>query len=623
MKMSCLFALVILLFSYSLQAQDQQLIDSLTVLLEENQPTQEGSWDDTTRVKLLLSLSWELKFVNPDTAIILGQEALSLLSVLEGKESEEQSSSMEHALKKRVATANNNLAVFYWILADYPVSLSYHAKALSLRKQLKDRRGVAISLSNIASVYLYQGDYPKALEHYFAALEIDKELQLSKSAAQDMGNIGNLYRTQGDFANALKYFNLSLEMMKQSGSRYDVAQVLGNIGSVYAEQGDFPKALKNCFAALEVYEDLGEKMRIAIVNGNIGNIYNGQGDYMSALKYHFKALEIDRELGKRRSIIGHLGNIGAIYNIQEDYSKALKCHFEALNIAIELGIRQARQSADANIGDVYFDQAEGVQSSQDTVGSDSLYARSLKHYKEALLIAKEIGSLTGIQRELGSLGRVYRRQAESSVGEAKIQKALYLDAEQHLQEALTVADSIGLLTSVKVWHLELSELYERTQRYDLALVHFRQYSVVKDSLFNEEKSKDIGKLEAQHDFAVAVAEQKRNEAAQAQQEAAAKSRRDNLQYSGILIFLVLVFAGVFGMAKISIPIRLAEGLIFFSFLLFFEFSLVLLDPYIDRYSSGAPAIKLGFNAILAGLIFPLHSFFEMQLKGRLIKSPAA
>jgi len=92
-----------------------------------------------------------------------------------------------------------------------------------------------------------------------------------------------------------------------------------------------------------------------------------------------------------------------------------------------------------------------------------------------------------------------------------------------------------------------------------------------------------------------------------------------LQYSGILIFLVLLGAGLLALGRLAIPIRLAEGMIFFTFLLLFEFTLVLLDPYIEQYSSGAPAIKLGFNAVLAGLIFPLHSFFESKLKSRLAK----
>ena len=127
----------------------------------------------------------------------------------------------------------------------------------------------------------------------------------------------------------------------------------------------------------------------------------------------------------------------------------------------------------------------------------------------------------------------------------------------------------------------------------------------------------IGKLEAKHEFETAETEKARAAQVKSEKEKAEMSRRNNLQYSGILIFLVLMSAGLVGLGKISMPVRMAEGLIFFTFLLFFEFTLVLLDPYIEVYSSGAPAIKLGFNAILAAMIFPLHSFFEERVKKRI------
>ncbi|MBL4716398.1 MAG: hypothetical protein JKX95_07160, partial [Bacteroidia bacterium] len=45
-----------------------------------------------------------------------------------------------------------------------------------------------------------------------------------------------------------------------------------------------------------------------------------------------------------------------------------------------------------------------------------------------------------------------------------------------------------------------------------------------------------------------------------------------------------------------------------------------LDPYIEEWTGGAPGYKLLFNALLAGLIFPLHQFFEGKLKKRLLKT---
>jgi len=162
-------------------------------------------------------------------------------------------------------------------------------------------------------------------------------------------------------------------------------------------------------------------------------------------------------------------------------------------------------------------------------------------------------------------------------------------------------------------------------------------------LFNEEKSKDLGKLEAKHEFETAEIERKRAEEERLAKLKAAEDRRNNLQYSGISIFLILLVTTLlFGVNSkqsplqggrwrnairgVALPTRMFEGLIFLTFLLFFEFTLVLLDPYIEQYSSGAPAIKLGFNALLAAMIFPLHSLFENKLKSRLIKAgpkPAA
>ncbi|MBL4715668.1 MAG: hypothetical protein JKX95_03455 [Bacteroidia bacterium] len=63
-----------------------------------------------------------------------------------------------------------------------------------------------------------------------------------------------------------------------------------------------------------------------------------------------------------------------------------------------------------------------------------------------------------------------------------------------------------------------------------------------------------------------------------------------------------------------------EGIIFISFLILFEFVLVLADPHIERYTGGAPGYKLLFNAGIAGLMFPLHHFFEGKLKKRIIKA---
>ena len=119
-----------------------------------------------------------------------------------------------------------------------------------------------------------------------------------------------------------------------------------------------------------------------------------------------------------------------------------------------------------------------------------------------------------------------------------------------------------------------------------------------------------------------MAEQQRKRQEEEQQRIIKEQieRRNLLQYSGILIFIVAFAIAVLFSGKLNIPVRLAEGGIFFTFLLIFEFILVLSDPYIENWTGGEPAYKLLINASLAALIFPLHSLAEAKLKQRLFKA---
>ncbi len=147
--------------------------------------------------------------------------------------------------------------------------------------------------------------------------------------------------------------------------------------------------------------------------------------------------------------------------------------------------------------------------------------------------------------------------------------------------------------------------------------HYKQYSTLKDSVFNEEKSKDIGKLEAKHEFEMVEMERKRIEEEQARILSEKINRRNLLQYSGALIFIVCLLIAITFSGKLNIPVRFVEGIIFFTFLLLFEFILVYLDHFIENLTGGEPAYKLLINAGLAALFFPLHSLAETKMKQRL------
>ncbi|MBL4655168.1 MAG: hypothetical protein JKY33_05035, partial [Bacteroidia bacterium] len=189
-----------------------------------------------------------------------------------------------------------------------------------------------------------------------------------------------------------------------------------------------------------------------------------------------------------------------------------------------------------------------------------------------------------------------------------------------MDSALTVCENIGALNSTMIFEESMSQLYDTTGRYKEALIHHKKYVAAKDSLFNEEKSKNIGRLEQKHEFEMAELQRNRKEEILARLEKEKTERRNNLQYSAIGIGILLLFGSLFFLGRFTIPNWLVELSVFMPFLLLFEFTLVLLDPYIELYTQSEPAYILILNAILAGSIFPIHNLFESRLKQRIFKA---
>ncbi|MBN4072098.1 tetratricopeptide repeat protein [Flavobacteriales bacterium AH-315-E23] len=501
-------AIISFLFLSIASFAQQGKIDSLTTRLQED-------LHDSDRVNTLNSLAWELTYANPDTAIILVSEAVSIAEALS------------------------------WQLA------------------------IANSIGHLGTFNVLKGRYTKALEYYFKALNIDKELGNKDGIAKHLGNIGIVYTSQGDYPKALEYYFKALRMNEQMGNINYVTAILGNIGNVYKNQSDYPKALEYYFRALNMYEELDRRRGISISLGNIGDIYRNQGDFPKALEYLFKALRMNQELENKSNIAAILGSIGNIYRNQGDSASAV---------------------ADDSLAVV-----------------QTYYRMALEYYFKSMDLSEELGDKGRIALNLGNIGSLYTKTGE------------FEKAEIHLQKALILSKEIGAKEYLKSQYKYLSNLYDTLNRPTLAFEAYKLYIIYRDSIDNEENTKAQTRTEMKYEYEKAELMKEQEEREAARVEAETLSRRDNLQYSIVLICLLVIGGVVSMLGRLSLSARAAEGLIFFSFLIFFEFILVLADPYIEGWSGGAPGIKLLFNAGIAALIFPMHAFFEARLKGRLVR----
>jgi len=241
--------------------------------------------------------------------------------------------------KDRSGEANSlkRIGTVYNEESEYMLALSYLIEASKIYESLKDKHGIAMVHDNIGSVYTNQGNYTKALEEHFNALKVLEELKDTSNMIYAYQNIGNAYSDLSEFDKALEQYNNSLNLSEKKEDTANIANAESNIGLVYRMKGNYQKALDENFTALKIRTKHGDKNGIGISLINIGGIYVAQLNYEKALDYINQSLAIFTQIGNKDGIANCLDAIGQVYLMQKNYAKALEYENKGLEFAKNIG----------------------------------------------------------------------------------------------------------------------------------------------------------------------------------------------------------------------------------------------------------------------------------------------
>jgi adenylate cyclase len=389
--------------------------------------------DDTIKVYLLYRLSFKYYVINPDKGIEYGEKALEI--------------SKEIGWKNGVANSYNSLGNNYEAIGRYDDALQYYSKALMINEEIKNKNGMAIILGDIGNIYYYLSNYPKSLEYYKKALKINEALNNKSGIARNYGNMALIYDLQSDYTSALKYHQNALSINEEIGNKSGISDNLMNIGIIYAIQSDFTNALKYYERAIKINEELGDKLGIADNLVNMGLVYGEQTNYPKALEYYEKALKIYEELGNKSGIGVSLGNLGNIYTIQFDYTKAIECYERALMINKELGVKSSIAVNLANIAALYYELSQdSINIKPDelnqyvSLNKSINLNKSIDYYFEAFRIFSEIGDIFNRSKLLKNLAKAYKLKGDYKKSAEALEKHIMLkDSVFNIDKAKEIA----------------------------------------------------------------------------------------------------------------------------------------------------------------------------------------
>jgi signal transduction histidine kinase/Flp pilus assembly protein TadD len=362
------------------------------------------------------------------------------------------------------------------------------------------------------SYELTNSDY--IIEYANEALSIAERLDDKGKIANSINLLGIGYKKKGEFIQSLDYFEQGLELARQNNLEENIPQFLNNIGLIHANRGDLNEAMKYYLEALEIIEEKGDQLAIANLINNIGIIYFEQGNKTEALEYFERSLDIQRDRRDSLGISIALTNVGESLDDMERKTEALEKYEEALAISEQINDRYGVSYLLATMGEIRFNEGNYEVASDD--------------FSRALEIANEIGDVEGKARILGLLGEVLQKQRDLD------------QSNEYCFEALSIAEKLGAKQTKRDLYETIAENYKLQENFQKAYDYQVLYKAVNDSIFNEEKSRQINELSIQYETREREAEVKLLKEQQAKNEALLQ-RRTILSWTAALVLLFVSF----------------------------------------------------------------------------------
>ncbi len=247
--------LVFLLLSPAIFSQKAKTDSLLRLVVREK--------EDTTKIKLMRNLASAISVYNPDTALTIAYDALSLSRAIKHLEGE--------------SLSLGALASTFRKIGNYSRALELSIQKLKLEEKRNNPRSMASALITIGTVYREQEEYRKALEYYSKADSVIIKNDIENLKYYTALNIGDAYNLLNISDSAFSYFNKSLELARVFPDKSQVEDFIGTsmtgLGHSYLKLGSYENSLINYKGAINYLQAANDDEILCEASLGLANLY--------------------------------------------------------------------------------------------------------------------------------------------------------------------------------------------------------------------------------------------------------------------------------------------------------------------------------------------------------------
>lgn len=367
---------------------------------------------------------------------------------------------------------------------------------------------------------------------------------------------------------------------------------------------------------VDIGEENDDGMSVSAGNSLLGHGYRLLGNPTRGLTYHHEAVKVAEKLG-HESLIGFVDNqLANIYKDRNDLSKAISVYREAFKHAEKGKNERLKVWPLMNMGVSYLNAGNPdsarillqlAYSQCVLLNYDNLYAYLLTNLGA---VESKLGNDAlaasylhmALKEALQTESMRYINQANTALSEHYCGKGVSDSCTYYARKAIAAVDKTVFfyLSQKAAWMLTV---YYDQKNCDSTLKYARLYKTTNDSLNNAKAIQQIQVL--------TLEEELRQKEAREELENEKEMRRQNIQYAGLALGIVLLVS-LWLMLSRSMLIS-ARWIHFFSviaLLLVFEFLNLVLHPFLGKITHHTPVLMLLGLVCVGALLVPLHHRIE-------------
>ncbi|MBE0678460.1 MAG: LuxR family transcriptional regulator [Bacteroidales bacterium] len=312
-----------------------------------------------------------------------------------------------------------------------------------------------------------EGQYTTARILYKEALDIAVKDNDTRQQALFHDRIGRCLSMEGRDIEALQYFKVSADLASGVPDSALLGTALNHMGVSFEYSGHIDSAFHFFQKALRIREALDDHAAMAESYRNIAQVLRVLGRLPEARRYCRLALSLTDETTPFKTIANIYNETAYLYELDNFLDSASLFYNKLISISSENDYYQGISVGYSNLASVF--EREGD------------FPEALRLKQTGLKIHKQYNDAYGTMTS-------YRGIADCYLNMNKFDSALiYLDSAALSCDSTWLGDLQGIENSRYL-------AYRGTGNYRKALTHFEASAVLKDSLFNETKRKNIAEI---------------------------------------------------------------------------------------------------------------------------------